>query len=110
MKMQELAAAIERLQPEAAPRDVARLCLLLANAVDDLDALEDDSRLTDCWKQTGWRLQQASDQHAAMTEELEQLAAETPESLDEQQIWVLVRAIKVQSRVLQMYLGPGLAV
>lgn len=105
MKCQELAASIERLQPDADPRDVARLCLLLANMVDDLDALSDDHRLTEAWQKTGWRLQLASDQHAAMTEELEELATATPQALSPQQIWVLVRAIKVQSQILQMYLG-----
>ena len=45
MNCQDLAARIEQFQPEAMPRDVARLCLLLANYVDDLDALEDQDRL-----------------------------------------------------------------
>ncbi|MBL8827161.1 MAG: hypothetical protein JNM18_09255 [Planctomycetaceae bacterium] len=105
MKCQDLAASIERLQPDASPRDVARLCLLLANQVDDISQLNDDHRLTEAWQKTGWRLQVASDQHAAMTEELERLASSTPNSLTPNQIWVLVRAIKVQSQILQMYLG-----
>ena len=51
------------------------------------------------------KLQLATDQHAAMTEELEALAASDPEKFTSDQIWVLVRAIKVQSQVLQLYLG-----
>ena len=105
MKCQDLAASIERLRPDAEPRDVARLCLLLTNTTRNLDALSDDGELTDAWEKTGWRLQLASDQHAAMTEELEQLASETPQNLNLQQIWVLIRALKVQSQILQMYLG-----
>lgn len=106
---QELAARIERLQPRALPRDVARLCLLLTNYVDDLSALDDDERLTRIWQSMGMRLQAATDQHAAMTEELECLAKSNPGEFTMEQIWVLVRAVKVQSQVLQMYVGRGLA-
>jgi hypothetical protein len=50
----------------------------------------------------------ATDQHAAMTEELEELAASDPKSFNQDQIWILIRAIKVQSQVLQMYVGHAL--
>jgi hypothetical protein len=40
-----------------------------------------------------------------MTEELEQIAGASPESFTLEQIWVLIRAIKVQSQVLQLYVG-----
>lgn len=102
---QELAARIESLEPEALPRDVARLCLLLTNAVDDIEELEDDSRLREAWQEMELRLQAATDQHAAMTEELEALANSDPQSFTRDQIWVLLRAIKVQSQVLQLYVG-----
>ncbi|HVA47514.1 MAG TPA: hypothetical protein VNH11_14180 [Pirellulales bacterium] len=102
---EDLAKRIQRIQPSSAPRDVARLCLLLTNLVDDLGALDDDGRLTDAWKQTGLRLQAATDQHAAMTQELEALARSDPEKFSPDQIWVLVRAIKVQSQILSLYVG-----
>ena len=105
MKCQELAANIQRLQPEAMPRDVARLCLLLANFVGNLDRLGDERHLTEAWQEMGLRLQAATDQHAAMTEELERLAQSDPEKFTPDQIWVLIRAIKVQSQVLQLYVG-----
>ena len=105
MNCQELAARIEQLQPEAVPRDVARLCLLLANHVDDLEVLEDESCLSAAWQEMGIRLQAATDQHAAMTAELEQLAQADPDGFSMDQIWVLIRAIKVQSQVLQLYVG-----
>jgi hypothetical protein len=100
-----LASAIERLQPEALPRDVARLCLLLANQVPDVEELLDDERLMASWREVGMRLHAATDQHAAMTEELERLAACDPAEFTPQQVWVLLRAIKVQSQVLQLYVG-----
>ena len=104
----ELAQQIERLQPNAAAQDVARLCLLLTNSVDDLEALRQPHALHDAWKRTGLKLQVATDQHAAMTQELEDLAASDPESFSRDQIWILIRAIKVQSQVLQMYVGHEL--
>jgi hypothetical protein len=105
MNCNELATRIQDMQPEAVPRDVARLCLLLANHVDDVDALDDESHLTRAWQDMGMRLQIATDQHEAMTQELEDLASSDPRQFSPDQIWVLLRAIKVQSQILQMYVG-----
>jgi hypothetical protein len=105
MKCTELAQHIEQMQPNAPPQDVARLCLLLTNETKDLDGLRDRITLQDAWKRMGLQLQLATDQHAAMTQELEDLAASDPSSFSQDQIWVLIRAIKVQSQVLQMYVG-----
>ena len=105
MNCAELARQIEQIQPDASTQDVARLCLLLTNSVDNLDALREQRALQDAWKRTGLQLQLATDQHAAMTQELEQLASSDPEKFTQEQIWVLIRAIKVQSQVLQMYVG-----
>lgn len=105
MNCNELAEAIQRYQPTAATRDVARLCLLLANSVDDLDTLHDEAKLSEAWQEISLRLEAATDQHAAMTEELENLAHAEAKPFSADQIWVLVRAIKVQSQILQLYLG-----
>jgi hypothetical protein len=105
MNCHDLAAAIERIEPAARPRDVARLCLLLTNIVKDIDALTDEQRLANAWEEIGLRLQAATDQHAAMTEELGLLAQSDPRAFTPEQIWVLIRAIKVQSQILQLYLG-----
>lgn len=105
MNCYELAERIQRLQPAAETRDVARLCLLLANTTDDVAKLVDERFLTDAWREAGLRLQAATDQHAAMTEELESLARSDPRRFTPEQIWVLIRAIKVQSQILQLYVG-----
>jgi len=105
MNCNELANRIERLQPEADTRDVARLCLLLSNAVDALESLESEDKLNEAWKEMGLRLQAATDQHAAMTEELDNLARSDPQKFTPDQIWILIRAIKVQSQILQLYVG-----
>jgi len=105
MNCQTLAERIEELQPGAESRDVARLCLLLSNTVEDLDQFENEEVLSDAWKEVGLRLQAATDQHAAMTQELEDLARSDPRQFTPDQIWILIRAIKVQSQVLQLYVG-----
>ena len=105
MTCHELAHQIERLQPDADAREVARITLLLANSVEDLREFEDDARLTEAWQNVSLQLHAATDQHAAMTAELEELAASDPKKFNPDQIWILIRAIKVQSQVLQLYLG-----
>ena len=108
MRVRDLAASIEQMQPQALPRDVARLCLLLANSVSDLGSLSEGPLLSRAWHEMGLRLQAATDQHAAMSEELEALAQIDPRTFTPDQVWVLIRAIKVQSQVLQMYVGHAL--
>jgi hypothetical protein len=111
MNCHELAQRIERLEPQASLKDVARVCLLLANNADDVSVLRDDVSLHRAWKETGLKLQAATDQQAAMTQELENLASSDPEKSSKEQVWVLIRAIKVQSQVLQLYVGqPALDV
>ena len=96
------------MHPEAGPRDVARLCLLLTNHVDEIDRLQNGETLSKAWQEMGIRLQAATDQHAAMTEDLENLARSDPASFTMDQVWVLIRAIKVQSQILQLYVGQAL--
>jgi len=105
MTCQELAGRIQELQQDASPRDVARLCLLLANFVEDIADLDGEDQLCQAWREMGIRLQAATDQHAAMTEELEEIASQDPRDFTADQIWTLIRAIKVQSQVLQLYVG-----
>jgi hypothetical protein len=108
MKCQELAHRVEQLEPAASAQDVARVCLLLANNNENLDQLRDVASLKAAWKDTSLKLQAATDQHAAMTMELEELANSDPEKYTRDQVWVLIRAIKVQSQVLQLYVGQPL--
>ena len=105
MRCRDLAEKVQAREPQAAPTDVARLCLLMTNIVEDLQSLEDDDRLADAYRDANLRLQAATDQHCAVTQELEDLAMSDPKNFDRDQIWVLLRAIKVQSQILQMYIG-----
>jgi hypothetical protein len=111
MQCHELAALLEKIQPDASSRDIARLCLLLANGSEKLDQFADPARLREAWRDASLRLQAGAEQHEAMTRELETLARSDPKKFSPDQIWILVRAIKVQSQILEMYLGqPALDV
>ncbi|RIK79663.1 MAG: hypothetical protein DCC67_10220 [Planctomycetota bacterium] len=111
MTCHDLAYRIQQLEPQASAQDVARACLMLANSHPDLAALDQAERLQAAWRDACLKLQFAADQHAAMTHELEALAGSDPAKYSHEQVWVLIRAIKVQSQVLQLYAGqPALDV
>jgi hypothetical protein len=105
MNCHDLAERIEQLEPSASVQDVARMCLLLANNHGDVQTLLSADSLRTAWKDTCLKLQFATDQHAAMTQELEELAASDPKKYSPDQVWALLRAIKVQSQILQLYVG-----
>lgn len=105
MTCHDLAYQIQQLEPQASAQDVARLCLLLTNSYPDLASLDKPEVLQTAWRDVCLKLQFATDQHAAMTQELEDLASSDPEKYTHDQVWVLIRAIKVQSQVLQLYVG-----
>ena len=102
---QTLAQQIEKLEPTADTTQIARLCLLLSNASESVDDLTDPNNVEVAWREMSLRSQAATDQHAAMTAELEELAQSDPSKFSNEQIWVLIRAIKVQSQILELYLG-----
>lgn len=105
IRCQNLAERIEQIEPDAPVADVARLALLIANLVDDIDSLSDDDRMREVYRDACLRLQMGVDQHAAVAAELQTLAESDPKQFDREQIWILLRAIKVQSQILQLYLG-----
>ena len=105
MRCRSLAQRIGDIDPNAEPADVARLCLLVSNLIDNLDDLEDGEKLRQAHRDASLRLQMGVDQHAAVAHELETLANSDPTEFDREQIWILLRAIKVQSQILQLYIG-----
>jgi len=110
MTCHELASRLLELQPSLAPVDVARLALLILSQTDDLDALGDEATLVALWKNASFRLEAASDQHAAVADELEAVCGDGPVKFSPDQLWVLLRAVKVQSQILALYTDtPALA-
>lgn len=105
MTCTQIAAKIEKFNPNATALDVARMCALICSAVSDHRQLEDDTYFLQIWDEVNMRIQAATDQHEAVTEELEELATSDPHDFSPDQIWVLVRSIKVQNQLLRLYVG-----
>ena len=105
MNCTDIAAKIQRFNPNADPLDVARMCALICSAVTDYQKLENDEHFLEVWDEVNLRIQAATDQHAAVTEELESLSTSDPEDFAPEQVWVLVRSIKVQNQLLRLYVG-----
>ena len=103
MTCEDLGSRLSRLQPQLSQSDVARLCLLILNQTQDPSELQDDAKLLRVWRNASFRLDSATDQHAAVTEELNDLCASGPIQFSPDQIWMLLRAVKVQSQILDLY-------
>ncbi len=107
MHIQELVQKLLTDHPTSDPIETIQTCLVVLNSVENLDCLDSSQDLDLACRRASLKLQVASDQHAAMAAELEALAASDPAQFSSEQIWTLVRAIKVQSQVLQLYLGEA---
>ena len=110
MTCHELAKRLSELQPDLCPVDIARIALMILTQCEDVDLLADDAALIAAWKNTTFRLEAASDQHAAVAEELDTMCNDGPVQFTPDQLWVLLRAVKVQSQILELYTDqPALA-
>ena len=110
MTCAELANRISRLQPGLNAVETARITLMILSQCDDHQLLQDDEALVTAWKNATFRLEAASDQHAAVAEELRMMCSEGPVQFTPDQLWVLLRAVKVQSQILGFYTDePALA-
>ncbi len=87
--------------------DVLRLCFLVANQVGDLNSLREntDESLESCCRRVILQLQMAIDQNQAVSEELDLIADTEACEFTPDHVWTLVRAIKTQSSLLQLYQG-----
>jgi hypothetical protein len=106
MNCQQLAQRISVLQPDLPQIEIARLCLLILSHT-DAGELFDDESLLKAWQDASFRLEAAIDQHAAVTEELDKMCGDDPVRFTSDQLWTLLRTIKVQSQVLELYAPRG---
>lgn len=98
---------IDRLACYCGHRDeseLLRMAFLISLRVESLSELDDEALQAHLAAVTN-ELQVATEQHAEVSEELDQLADTLPCEFSPDHVWTLVRAIKSQSRFLQMYLG-----
>jgi hypothetical protein len=103
MTCHELAQRLSELHPDLSQVDVARLTLMILTSGDDESCLLDDAALMAAWKSATFRLEAASDQHAAVAAELDAMCSGGPVQFTPDQLWVLLRAVKVQGQILELY-------
>jgi hypothetical protein len=103
MNCQELAERLTVIQPDASATDIARHCLLILNSVNHPILLADHGCLTTALRSANFRLEAAADQHAAMASELEALCQDGPIHFSADQIWTLLRVVKVQNQLIGLY-------
>lgn len=107
LKLNELIEKLERLQPENEPVETARMALLILLRDPSGRLTNDDEQLRALHRDVLLRIQASTDQHSAVADELDCLASSDPCEFSPEHVWTLIRAIKVQSHILQMYLGPS---
>ena len=107
MDAQELVNSIAKLRPEYSPAEHLRIALLLSLQYPDLSALDNELELERQCLEITIQLSATSDQHAAVANELDSLAATAPCEFTPDHLWSLVRALKVQSQILNLYLGSA---
>jgi hypothetical protein len=109
MTCQEIARHLADLHPEMSQPQIAQLCLLVLRTSGS-GSLEDRASIATAARAASFRLDAATDQHSAMTAELEAIFGDGPVRFSADQIWTLLRAVKVQSQLLELYAGtPAMA-
>ena len=103
MDCQRLASIISEHRSDLSPVDVARLCLLLLSHCDDPDRLVESEYLLSQWNSVSYMLDVATDQHAAVCEELDQICGDGPVQFSPDQLWTLLKVVKIQSQLLDLY-------
>lgn len=103
MKCHELAEQLSLQRPDLPAVEIARLCLILLNNERDPERLRDPALRMAAWQHASFRFEATTDQHAAVVEELDQLFSDAPVEFQPDQLWTLLRAVKVQSQMLELY-------
>ncbi|MFN3190467.1 MAG: hypothetical protein ACE361_08080 [Aureliella sp.] len=106
MSAPQLVNAISELRPEYTPAQHLRIALLLSLEHENIDALAADPvALERSLLEVTIKLSATTDQHAAVAGDLDSLASTSPCEFTPQHLWTLVRALKIQSQILNLYLG-----
>ena len=105
MKCSEIAAKLEQEHPNAPTIEIMRMCSTIANLIEESQELYDEHFFQQVCDEVNLRLRFAAEQHEAVMCDLEQLTKSAPQDFTPDQIWILVRAIKVQSQLLGYFTG-----
>ncbi len=107
MDAQQLVNTIAELRPEYAPAEQLRFALLVSLQHPNFDPALDRDDIDRHCSDLACQLSATSDQHAAVSNELDSLAATAPCEFTPDHLWSLVRALKIQSQILNLYLRPA---
>ena len=110
MDIMNLLEQVSVRMPSATPAEVFRMAMLLCHATNEPDSSDGQgdlyASLDELIRDLDLQLAGHEDQHAAIADDLESLASTEPCQFNVQHLWTLIRAIKVQSQLLNFYLGP----
>lgn len=104
---EQIVRAIEAEYPDLSPQHQLAVAMIVwqvkkeaGGAPEATSGTLDSSQI----QQSYMRLQSLLEQQAAVAEELDQLAAGSPCEFEPKHIWILIRAIKAQSRIVDLVL------
>lgn len=103
-----LSQLIERLQeqlPKACDRQIACFAMLLCDRDPNLKCLANKAVFKGLLDEVQLRMHSIDDQHAAVANELDQLALTQPCEFEPKHVWTLIRAVKVQGQFVDMLTG-----
>ena len=103
-----LSLLIEQLQkklPETCDRQIACLAMLLCDRDPMYERLVNKTEFSNLLDNIQLKMKSIDDQHAAVANELDQLALTQPCEFEPKHVWTLIRAIKVQSQFVDMLTG-----
>ena len=105
MLLNRLVEQLQKQLPNAPHRRLACLAMLMCDRDPELRCLASKSEFISLLDQIKLRMQSIDDQHAAVANELEELASTQPCAFEPKHVWSLIRAIKVQSQFVDMLSG-----
>jgi hypothetical protein len=105
MNLYEIISSIRSLRPDATDEQLVRLTLMMLVSGEELRE--------DCLPETLVFVEQSNrqrnDQLSAVAEELDSLASTQPSEFCPSHIWTLLKAIRVQKQMLDLYEGDAVA-
>ncbi len=108
MPIQEILNRIADFCGHSDESELLRFAFLMSLRTDNLQSLSEDE-LEALYCQVAEQLVVATEQHVAVSEQLDQLAETQPCEFSPEHVWTLVRAIKAQGRCLNLYMSHELA-
>ena len=105
----QLVELLQEARPGCEPAEHLRMALLISLQNPSLADIHDPEKLDAMCQEIAMQMSATSDQHSAVADELDSLAATAPCDFSPDHLWTLIRAIKVQSQMLNLYLGPSQA-